>query len=338
MKLFTALEKIHTTFPTPVVTMGNFDGVHRGHQHIFHLVQERARNVNGTSMVITFDPHPHKVLFPDKECFLINHLEEKIDIIKNIGIDVLLCLPFTNAFAASPPELFIKQTFVETLHVSEIYIGENSRFGRAQQGTPERLTQWGKEYGFRVTVIPPIVHHGVVVSSTKIRQLLREGHVEMAAELLNRPYAIDGEVVQGTQRGTTLLGYPTANVDVQHELIPHKGVYICQVRWNDKFFPAVMNIGTNPTFRQEKAILVEVHLLDFQANLYGQRITILVLKRLRDELKFSTYQDLIQQIAQDVSDTQSYFKEFPFTESPTTPSLSWQQRLKRTDTYSSSFT
>lgn len=319
MKLFTSLEQIDTTFPTPVLTMGNFDGVHRGHQHIFRLVQEQAKHVNGTSMVLTFDPHPHKILFPNKECFLINHLEEKIDIIRAIGIDVLLCLPFTNTFASFPPKLFVNQTLVDSLHVSEIYIGENSRFGRAQQGTPKRLTQWGKEYGFRVTIVPPIVHHGIVVSSTKIRQFLREGQIDIAADLLNRPYAIDGEVVPGTQRGTTLLGYPTANIDVQHELIPKKGVYICQVHWNGKLFPAVMNIGTNPTFQQEDAILVEVHLLDFQANIYGQRISVMFLKRLRDELKFSNYQDLIQQIAQDVSDAQSYFRKHPIRDFPAQP-------------------
>jgi riboflavin kinase/FMN adenylyltransferase len=291
--------------------MGNFDGVHRGHQHIFRCVQERATHVHGTSVVLTFHPHPHKILFPDTECFLINHLEEKINIIRKIGIDVLVCLPFTNAFAALPPKCFVQQTLVDILHVSEIYIGENSRFGLAQKGTPERLVQWGREYGFRVTVVPPIVHHGIVVSSTKIRQFLHEGQVEMATELLNRPYAIDGEVVSGTHRGTTLLGYPTANIDVQHELIPKRGVYICQVYWNGKFFPAVMNIGTNPTFQQEKTTLVEVHLLDFQADIYGQRISVLFLQRLRDELRFSNYQDLIQQIAQDVSNARSYFHSHP---------------------------
>jgi riboflavin kinase/FMN adenylyltransferase len=156
-------------------------------------------------------------------------------------------------------------------------------------------------------MVAPVGYHGEVISSTKIRQLLQAGEVEKAAKFLDRPYAVDGIVVRGTHRGTTLLGYPTANIDVQHELIPHKGVYICQVWWEDVLYPAVINIGTNPTFQQENTILVEVHLLDFHTDLYGQHITVLFHKRLRDEQKFATYQKLMEQIARDVSAAQTFF-------------------------------
>jgi len=308
MEIFTSFQDMQQPPTTPILTMGNFDGIHRGHQHIFRLVQQRAKELQGTSCVLTFDPHPQKALFPEKEFFLINHMEEKIEIIRRIGIDALFCVPFTREFAASPPLNFVQRILVDTLHVREIYVGENSRFGSGQEGTPEQLALWGETYGFTVCRIPPIRHNGSIVSSTKIRQLLRAGAVDQAADFLDRPYAVDGLVVQGTHRGTTLLGYPTANIDVHHELIPGKGVYICHVKWNTTLYPAVINIGTNPTFQQKNTIFVEVHILDFHADLYGQRITVLFRKRLRDELKFPTYQDLIQQIAQDVTDTQAFFR------------------------------
>ncbi len=307
MKIFTSFQDIQQPLARPILTMGNFDGVHLGHQHIFRLVQQQARTLHGTSCVLTFDPHPQKVLFPEKEFFLINHMEEKIDIIRSIGIDTLFCVPFTREFAASPPHDFVKYFLVDTLHVREIYIGKNSRFGSGQEGTSEQLARWGQAYGFTVTLVPPIRHDGDMISSTKIRQLLQAGDVARAAEFLDRPYAVDGLVVRGTHRGTTLLGYPTANIDVHHELIPRQGVYICEVKWETTLYPAVINIGTNPTFQQEHAVSVEVHILDFHANLYGQRITVLFHTRLRDELKFSEHQQLIAQIAQDVSEAQTFF-------------------------------
>lgn len=310
MKIFSAVAEITERFALPILTMGNFDGVHFGHQYIFRLVKERARYVGGTAMVLTFDPHPQRVLAPRKEFFLINHIEEKINIIRKIGIDVLICLPFTKEFAARDPKEFVRSTLVDMLHVNEIYVGYNSRFGRQQTGTPEILSTWGEEFGFRVTIVPPVRSHGHIVSSTKIRQLLREGIVEEAAKLLNRPYAVDGKVVPGANRGSTILGYPTANIDVQHELIPKKGVYIGRVIWKGREFPAVANIGTNPTFQQGKEISVEVHLLDFHENLYAEHITVIFLKRLRDELTFSHYQDLIAQITQDVRVAEAYFRDY----------------------------
>lgn len=308
MQIFTSLQDIPQHLRTPVLTMGNFDGVHRGHQHLFRLVQQRAKVLHGTSCVLTFEPHPHKVLFPDKEFFLINHLQEKLEIIRRIGIDLLFCVPFTLEFAASAPHDFVKHILIETLHVREIYVGENSRFGSRQAGTPEQLRQWGEMYGVAVTLVPPLRYDGEIISSTKIRQLLQAGDVARAAEFLARPYAVDGMVVRGTHRGTTLLGYPTANIDIQHELIPCKGVYICQVKWHQNLYPAVINIGTNPTFQREATIFVEVHLLDFHADLYGQCITVLFRKRLRDECKFATYQALMEQIARDVAEAQAFFE------------------------------
>jgi len=310
MKIFSTTDSISETFPTPVLTMGNFDGVHFGHQHIFRLVKERSQQLGGTSMVLTFDPHPQRILFPDKEFYLINLMEEKIEIIRDIGVDVLICITFTREFAAKNPKDFVRAFLVDTLHVREIYVGYNSRFGHKQQGTPESLSQWGEEFGFRVTIVPPITRNKIPVSSTKIRQLLKQGLVEEAAQLLNRPYALDGKVVPGAQRGSTILGYPTANIDVQHELIPKKGIYISQVIRKGRLLPAVVNIGTNPTFRHENIITVEVHILNFHENLYGERIKVIFLKRIRDEVPFSHPRELAKQISLDIQTADAYFRNY----------------------------
>jgi riboflavin kinase / FMN adenylyltransferase len=310
MKLFWSPEEIAERFPTPILTMGNFDGVHYGHQQIFRRIKERARECGGTAMVLTFDPHPQKILFPEKEFLLINHLNEKIDIIRQIGIEVFICMRFTPAFAAQHPKEFVTSVLVKTLRIHEIYVGYNSRFGQYQQGTPQALTDWGRDLGFSVTIVPPILCNGLPVSSTHIRQLLFDGNVEQAAELLNRPYAVDGEVVHGTQRGSTLLACPTANIDVQHELIPKEGVYVCQTLWRNQRLPGVVNIGTNPTFQSKGRTTVEVHLLDFQQTLYGEQIKVIFLKRLRDEITFSEAQVLKRQIDQDIQAAAAFFRSY----------------------------
>ena len=306
MKIFWDVQAITESIPSPIVTMGNFDGVHAGHQALFRRIHQRAKEVHGTSCVITFDPHPQKVLFPEQELSLLNHLDEKIEIIQSYGIDLLLCLPFTPEFAEQAPRKFVQEVLVDALHVQEIYIGYDGRFGRGRDGSPEMLAALGKECGFHVSIIPPVVLNGIVVSSTKIRQCIQDGDVERAAELLNRPYALDGTVVYGTQRGAQLLGFPTANVEVIHELLPKKGVYVCFVRWKQQQFQAVVNVGINPTFRNSP-LTVEAHLLNFDGNLYGEWIHVLFLKRLRDEVAFSTPEALAAQISADVDTARRYF-------------------------------
>ena len=307
MKIFWDSQSINETFPAPIVTIGNFDGVHAGHQAIFHQVRERAAQAGGTACVITFEPHPQKVLFPDREFFLLNHLEEKIDIIRACGINVMFCLPFTPEFAAQDPRAFVKEFLVDTLRAQEIYLGRDSRFGRGREGSPETLRALGDAHGFRVTIVPPVTMNGMTVSSTSIRRLLHHGEVEQAAALLRRHYALDGVVSYGTQRGSQLLGFPTANVDVTHELIPKTGVYIGSVAWNGRKFQAVVNIGANPTFSNAR-LTVEAHLLDFEGNLYGEWMTVALLKRLRDEITFPDIHALTAQIERDVATARAYFQ------------------------------
>lgn len=306
MRIFSTGDRIPEVSPNPILTMGNFDGVHFGHQHIFRLVKERAQQIGGTSIVLTFDPHPQKILSPDKEFSLINLMEEKIEIIREIGIDILICIEFTQEFAAKNPKDFVRDFLVKTLQIQEIYVGYNSRFGQKQQGTPESLSQWGKEFGFHVTIVPPIMRNDIIVSSTKIRHLLRQGHIEEAAQLLNRHYALDGRVVSGAHRGSKILGYPTANIGVHHELIPKEGVYISQVILQDRLLPSVTSIGTNPTFHQ-KTLTVETHIFDFCENLYGERIKLIFLKRIRGEICFSHPQELAEQIRLDIQTAKMYF-------------------------------
>lgn len=306
MRIFSTSDDIAEVFPIPILTMGNFDGVHVGHQSVFRLVQQRAQQLHGTSLVLTFDPHPQKILYPEKEFYLINHISEKIDIIRDIGIDVLFCIAFTKEFAAQDPEDFVRDILVDKLRVKEVYVGYDSRFGQGERGSPDTLKKGGRKYGFRTIVVSPITHHGIVVSSTKIRQLIRQGQVEEAAQLLNRPYAVDGRVVSGAHRGATLLGCPTANIEVLHELIPKNGVYVSHVVWKDHTYQAVVNVGTNPTFHTQH-ITVEAHLLDFQGDLYGERIKAAFLARIRDEVAFPTPEALAAQIAQDILAAKAYF-------------------------------
>jgi riboflavin kinase/FMN adenylyltransferase len=306
MRIFSTIDDITEVFPIPILTMGNFDGVHVGHQSVFRLVQQRAQQLHGTSLVLTFDPHPQKILYPEKEFYLINHISEKINIIRDIGIDVLFCIAFTKTFAAQDPEDFVRDVLVDKLRVKEVYVGYDSRFGQGERGSPDKLKTWGRKYDFRTIVVSPITHHGIVISSTKIRQLIRQGQVEQAAQMLNRPYAVDGRVVSGAHRGATLLGCPTANIEVLHELIPKNGVYISHVVWKNHTYQAVVNVGTNPTFHAQH-ITVEAHLLDFEGDLYGERIKALFLARIRDEVAYPTPEALAAQIAQDILAAKAYF-------------------------------
>lgn len=307
MKIFSNIETITERFPTPILTMGNFDGVHFGHQYIFRQVRERAQKLGGTSMVFTFDPHPQRILSPEKEFYLINHIEEKIEIIRHIGIDVLICVEFTPEFARQAPRNFVQHVLVGTLHIHEMYLGYDSRFGQGRQGTTEALRQWGQEWGFHVKVIPPIIRDNIVVSSTKIRQLLQQGDIEEAARLLDRDYAIDGTVVPGTQKGSSILHCPTANLEVHHELIPKQGVYIGHVLWRQRLFPAVINIGRKPTFQHDE-VTIEAHILDFSATLYGEHLKVYFLRRLRDERSFPHPQALANQIREDIQAARIYFQ------------------------------
>ena len=298
MLLITNLSKITTPFQNSVITLGNFDGIHRGHQELVRMVIRRARDIKGRSIVVTFRPHPLKVLAPEKCPPLISIYEEKIQLFEKLGIDVLVKIPFSLHFAEMSPRAFVKGILCDLLGAKEIFVGYNYKFGKGREGNTETLKQMGKEYGFSVHEVEQISVGGEVISSTKIRQMLTAGEVEHAAKLLGRPYAIIGIVIKGDSRGKS-LGFPTANIASKHAIIPSNGVYAVKLLAREKCLDGVVNIGLRPTF-DTKSLAIEVHVFDFNEDLYGEEITLFFIGKLREERKFETAEALIGQIRKDI--------------------------------------
>ena len=285
------------TYPKPVLALGNFDGVHRGHQAIFQHVVARAREVAGTSMVFTFEPHPLQVLAPEKAPPLLTTYEQKIRLIATFGITVALRVPFTEQLARQEPIEFVREILWRRLGIHEVVVGHDFRFGHRRAGTVDFLQAQAEHFGYRVTVIPAVRQDDTVVSSSNIRRLLIEGHVEQAARLLGRYYAIEGPVVEGFRRGRQ-LGFPTANVRPTNAIVPYKGVYAVRVEWEKRLYPGIANVGYNPTFGNQ-ALSVEAHLFDVDVHLYGATVCVEFLHRIRDERKFASVEELAAQIACD---------------------------------------
>ncbi len=287
-----------------VVAIGNFDGVHRGHAHIFHEVRGLAAGLDGESVVLTFDPHPAKVLAPAYAPPLITTLDRKLELIAGEGIDATVVEPFDRAFAARSPEAFVGEVLVDGLGARHVIVGYDFTFGAKRAGTVQRLTELGAELGFGVTVIAPVTIEGIVCSSTKVREFVLEGRVDGAALVLGRAPEVEGEVVRGDGRGRT-IGVPTANLRTATELVPKIGVYAgWGVRVSDgKRWPAAINVGTNPTFVDGQSARVEAHLLDCDEDLYGQRLRVGFVARLRDEERFASKDALVAQIKKDIEAT-----------------------------------
>lgn len=283
-----------------VVTVGMFDGVHRGHQAIIEYLQRRAHERSGISTVVSFDPHPKTVVHGD-EVPLLTPIAERAEILEDLGLDRLVVVPFTKDFSQLPPESYVETVLVDRIGLQEITVGYDHRFGKDRAGDVDLLRALGDRHEFEVDVIPPQeVDHDVVSSSTIRSLLLEEGAVGRAKELLGRPYRIRGVVAMGQGRGQE-LGYPTANLDLDdaRKLVPKRGVYATRVTLPDGGHRGgMMNIGRRPTF-DEMDVTVEVHLLDFEGKLYGERLSVQFLQRLRDEQKFDSAGALSSQLSQD---------------------------------------
>jgi len=306
MILLTDLRSIPPLTRPVFATLGNFDGLHRGHKRILRKVICRAREEGGTSVVVTFEPHPLKVLHPLKAPALIQTREQKRDIMSHLGIQVLVEVPFDRGFAALSAAEFTR-LLSESLKPLEIYIGEDFRFGNNREGEISFLQDASREYGFTATAFPKLKVEGEVVSSTRIRKLLLEGKMEEAVRLLGRPYTIEGEVRHGVSRGRT-LGFPTANLAIENELVPAHGVYTTAVDLGaNPLVPAVANLGTRTTFG-EKAVAVEVHLLERGRDLYGERIRCLLFQFLRPETKFPSPEELKEAIGRDIASARAFFE------------------------------
>lgn len=299
MVIFRSIEEIVAQFKNPVVTIGNFDGIHLGHREIFSRVKQAAAEIGGVSMVITFKPHPLKLLSPDKSPRLINTYGEKELLIKASGVDYLLEIPFTHEIAAISATDFVREVLVERIGVKRLIIGYDYAFGRNREGNVELLRRCGRDYGFDVEVLQPVGAGGTVYSSSRVRAMIDSGDVKGVVSLLGRHFSVSGFVVHGFHRGKT-LGFPTANLLTDKELIPGHGVYAVKVKVDDLLYDGACNIGENPTFGNGKTS-IEVFLFDFEGDLYGREMRVYFIDKVRDERKFADAAALSEAIAQDVA-------------------------------------
>ncbi len=291
-----------------VATVGNYDGVHRGQQRILERTVERARELGGPALVITFDPHPLAVLRPEAVPPRLTTPAQKERLLAGLGIDALLIVPFTNELASTSAERFARDMLASRLGLRELVVGSEFALGRGREGKLAVLARLGEELGFRALGVEETLFRGERISSTRIRQSLAEGRVEEAAEMLGRPYALTGKVERGDRMGKR-LGWPTVNLAADGDVLLADGVYACQVRFPQLSgqFDGATNVGTRPTVYENYRRVVETHVLDFDADVYGEQLELEFHRRLREERTFATVMDLSAQIRRDVSATREYF-------------------------------
>lgn len=288
------------SFRNAVITIGTFDGVHLGHKILIQQIKEEAKRYNGESVVITFEPHPRSVIRPeDTTLRLLTTAEEKTSLIAQEGIQHIVIAPFTKEFSLLSAHEYIDQFLVKRFKPKKIVIGYNHQFGHHRDGNIELLNKYAVTYGYEVMEIHKQLVNDIEVSSTRIRIALTEGDVKKATELLGRPYSFSGTVVKGSQRGRT-IGFPTANIQINHslKLIPARGVYAVRVRLHDKEYSGMMNIGIRPTI-EGTFETIEVHLFNFDADIYGDTLEVKCIQRIRNEIKFTSLQELQTQLHRD---------------------------------------
>ncbi len=307
LKIFNSIKSFNATKPT-IVTIGTFDGVHLGHQKIVAQITKNADALNCESLVLTFFPHPRMVLQESTEMKQLNTLNEKIALLDNLGIDNLVVHPFDKEFSRLTAEEFVKKVLVDVFKIKKIIIGHDHRFGRNRTATIDDLINFGKTYGFEVEQISAEEINEVSISSTKIRNALLEGNIKLAANYLGYDYSFTGIIIKGKQLGRT-IGYPTANITIEedYKLIPNNGVYIAKSVLNGKTVFGMMNIGNRPTVDGTKQT-IEINFFDFKQDLYGQKITISLLHRMRSEQKFESLDALKNQLGKDKKTALSFIE------------------------------
>jgi len=308
MQVIFNLNEIKNPLTSPVLTIGNFDGVHKGHLALFDKAKERAKALGGQSVVMTFEPHPLKIMRPANGPRLITHTGQKLELIEKAGIDVIICVSFDRDFAAIPARDFVSSILVKKIGVKEIVVGYDYTFGHNREGDTNLLRELGNDSGFVVHLVGPVEIDHTLVSSTSIRRLVQEGRVAEAKMLLGRDFEVQGTIVKGRSRGGRLLGFPTANLNPHGELLPKRGVYAVRLLIDDALYNGVTNVGVNPTFG-DTGLTVETHVLDYSGDLLGKTIKVLFIKRLRDEKAFKSLEDLSDQIAQDIAQAREVFRE-----------------------------
>ncbi|MHC1736740.1 MAG: bifunctional riboflavin kinase/FAD synthetase [Ignavibacteriaceae bacterium] len=313
-KDFNSIKKDEET----VLTIGTFDGLHIGHKQIIETVVRKAKSLKCRSLLITFEPHPRTVLLngnthsaaaeKKSKVELLTSFEDKASLINELGIDNLLVIEFTREFAETSSQDFFVNYIYDKIGVKEIILGHDHKFGKNRGGDNNLLHSLGKEYNFSVNTLSPVSVDGEVVSSTRIRHLLKEGNINKVNQFLDREYSLKGIVVHGDMRGRR-IGFPTANIEFSHSelLVPPKGVYAVRVIRDNVTYTGMMNIGTRPSFTSGVEIITEVHILNFSEEIYGNNLEIRFVDRIRDEMKFNGAEELKGQIVKDIEYTRSLF-------------------------------
>ena len=308
MRIFHKLEDIPADFSPTIVSIGNFDGVHRGHQHVLARMTERARELNARSLVVTFDPHPIRILRPDQAPPLLTPLPQKLRLLEQTGIDAVLVLPFSRDLSMMPPFEFAEEILASALHAVEVHEGFNFHFGHKKEGNVERLKEYGRRLGFEVVVYQAMQYRGQILSSSDARRLVQSSEMARARHVLGRPFSIVSNPGRGRGYGHKYT-VPTVNLSRYDELIPRIGVYITQMTINGETFDAVTNVGVRPTFGAD-SFAIETHILNFHpVDLEPETgVELIFLKRLRDEMKFSSPEALKEQIGKDIRKAQRYLR------------------------------
>jgi len=305
MKVFRGIETLPALEKQTIVALGNFDGVHEGHRAILTFVTDKAKEKGLIPILLTFSPHPERVL-GHKRVKLIQTLDQRLEEIGKFDLDAALIIPFDRKFSRLTAQEFIQEILVSILKTRIVVVGENFRFGRDRRGDSRLLHQLASRHDFRVFTLPSVTKDGSAVSSSLIRSLLQEGQIEKANLLLGRPYEISGEVIRGQARGKS-IGFPTANLRTTNEIIP-RGVFITRVRIDADLWPALTNVGQRPTFGQE-GVIIESYLFEFRRDLYGETVVIQFLRKIREERKFTSTDDLSDQIRKDIETAKHYFQK-----------------------------
>jgi riboflavin kinase/FMN adenylyltransferase len=306
MRLFHGTDNAKIARPT-VLTLGVFDGLHLGHQLIMKTVVERARATGAVPTVITFEPHPRALLHPESAPPLLQTFDQKIEALGVLGIEQTIVIHFDMSFAQIRAEDFLREVIVDRLHAKEVYLGCGFAFGHGREGNIDLLRTVSQSLGFFADEVPELRLRGRRVSSSRIRELLQEGKVNIARSMLGRPYGVEGRVVRGAERGAT-LGFPTANLHPQNRVIPRNGVYVTATLIDGQWRRSVTNIGTRPTFGSDNESSVETFVMDWSGDLYGDVVRVRFLHRLREEEKFSSIDELKSQINRDVARASNYFE------------------------------
>jgi riboflavin kinase/FMN adenylyltransferase len=320
MKVIIGIKNFRQRFKRPVLTLGMFDGLHLAHQRIIKEVVRQAKILNGTAIVMTFSPHPLRIIKKRSiTAPLITSLEHRIDLIRQLNVDVCLLIDFDRGFSQIPAKEFIKHILVDKIGIDYLIVGQAFRFGKSGRGSLLLLKRLSKIYGFKLCTVNPVKINGKIISSSKIRILIQKGRVKQANRFLGREFSILGKVKKGSARGR-ILGYPTANIEPEQEVLPACGVYAVFVKLDKKIFSGILNVGHRPTFKTEKQLspTIEVHIFNFRKKIYGKRVEVFFVQRIRPEKRFATHTALLAQIKKDevqarriLKEEKSFHKSFP---------------------------